>query len=70
MEQGNLERLGRLDVGTLSIGDLSNLKDSILREALIDVAEWEEGFQLQTSHQNHTSHADHVTHQSSDPILP
>jgi hypothetical protein len=65
MHEKNIEKLSQLDLGSLSIGDLSNLKDSILRDSLIDIAELgEDELQLQ-SHQNHTSHASHVTHENS-----
>lgn len=65
----NLEKIQQLDLGSLSIGDLSNVKNSILRDALIEINELEErDFELQ-SHQNHVAHGSHSTHENA-PILP
>ena len=65
----NLAKLEQLDLGSLSIGDLSNVKNSILRNALMEINELEErDLHLQT-HQNHVAHGSHSTHENS-PILP
>lgn len=67
----NLAKIEQLDLGSLSIGDLSNVKNSILRNALIEITELEErDLQLQ-SHQNHVSHGSHVTHGNGPvPVQP
>jgi hypothetical protein len=67
----NLAKIQQLDLGSLSIGDLSNVKNSILRNALIEINELEErDFELQ-SHQNHVSHGSHTTHENAPvPVQP
>lgn len=58
----NLEKIAHLDLGSLSIGDLSSVKNEVLRNALYEISELEErDLQLQT-HQNHVAHASHSTH--------
>lgn len=67
----NLNQLEQFDLGSLSIGDLGNVKNSILRNALMEITELEErDLQLQ-SHQNHVAHASHTTHSNAPvPIEP
>jgi len=67
----NLAQLEQLDLGALSIGDLSNVKNNILRNALMEITELEErDLQLQ-SHQNHVAHASHSTHENAPvPVQP
>jgi len=67
----NLAQLEQFDLGSLSIGDLSNVKNNILRNALMEITELEErDLQLQT-HQNHVAHASHSTHENGPlPMQP
>jgi hypothetical protein len=71
MSQLNVDKLSQLDIGSMSVEDLSNIKSSILRDTLIEISELEENELLLQTHQNHTSHASHSTHSNSvQPMKP
>jgi hypothetical protein len=70
MQQPNLGSLAGLDLSSLSVADLASLENSVLRTALIEIAEHGDALEMQTNHQNHGTHSNHTTHQSSLPQDP
>lgn len=54
------DKLDQIDLGRITLDDISKLENSALREALLALAR-QPGQRLAAGHQNHGSHSNHNT---------